>query len=350
MKRLSRIIILSLIFAFAVVLTVFSGRASGYAREGLSLCATCIIPSLFPYMVISHMIISGGACSFIGKILPIARLYGLPRDASAPIFLGSLCGFPVGAKAACELYKKGALTKTEAEVLISAANNTGPSFVVSVIGGVFFKSAVFGWILYSAQLFSSLIAAIIVNRLIFPFKRREDNTVRVCESNINFFSAVSDSASSVITVCGFIVFFSVIFGFSLPYITDLSPTFAGILSSILEFTGGCEYAAALGGAKGRFLCGLAVGWSGLSVFCQSCAFTAPLGLSQKRTLCTKALQGALTGAIVSGISIDQTKEVASIPFLYSEASLMLSSPAPVILISAALYVFVIKKLSLNHKM
>ncbi len=350
MKRLSRIIILSFIFAFAVVLTVFSDRASDYARDGLRLCALCVVPSLFPYMVISHMIISGGACSFIGKILPVSRLYGLPNDASAPIFLGALCGFPVGAKSACELYKKGSVTKAEAEVLISASNNTGPSFVVSVIGASFFGSAAFGWLLYCAQLFSSFVASMIINRAIFPIKKRKSDNSSVCESKISFFEAISDSASAVITVCGFIVFFSVIFGFSLPYITAASPIAAGIFSSLLEFTGGAEFAASLGGIKGRFLCGLAVGWSGLSVFCQSCAFTSPLGLSQKRLLCTKALQGLLTAALAASFPVESFAPIFSPHPFYSEASILLSSNVSVILISLCLYIFIIKKLYVNHKM
>lgn len=348
MKRLLKIIILSVVFAFAVVLTVFSERAADFAREALQLCAFCVVPSLFPYMVIANMIISGGAASFIGRILPVARLYGLPKSASAPIFLGAVCGFPVGAKSACEMYKKGVLSKTEAEALLGVANNTGPSFVVSVIGASFFKSAVFGWILYGAQLIASFIASVIVNRLLFPIKVRKEKTDVICKSGIDFFSAVSDSVSSVLTVCGFIVFFSVISGFSLIYITRISPIAAGVFSSILEFTGGSRLAANIGGATGRFLCGLAVGWAGLSVFCQSCAFTSPLGLSPKRLLCTKALQGVIAGILVSPLNIKST--VSGINAIYSDAFLFLTSPVPTLIISLCLYAFLIKKLSSNHKM
>ncbi len=349
MKRLSRIIALSLIFTAAVVLTIFSERASAYARDGINICARFIVPSLFPYMVISHMIISGGAAGFIGRIVPISGLYGLPRSAGAPIFLGAVCGFPVGARSACEMYKKGLLSKDEAEVLISAANNTGPSFVVSVIGASFFKSAAFGWLIYFFQLISSFIAALIVNRIIFPFKKEKEDKSRSFESGINFSAAVSDSVSSVLTVCGFIVFFSVVSGFLLPYIEELSPLASGIFSSLLEFTVGARFAAALGGIKGRFLCGLAVGWSGLSVFCQSCAFLAPLGLSPRRLLCTKALQGILTGVMAAFITKEASGYIKVLPSLYSEASLIVSAPVPIILISVCLYVFLIKKLSANHK-
>lgn len=348
MKRLSKTVLLSFIFAFAAVLTVFSERATQYATEGLRLCALCIVPSLFPYMVIANMMISGGAADFIGRLLPVSRLYGLPRAASAPILLGAVCGFPVGAKSACDMYKTGIISKTEAEALIGAANNTGPSFVVSVIGATFFKSPLFGWLLYGAQLLSSFVASIIVNRFIFPIKEQKGKSEAICESKINFFQAVSDSVSGVLTVCGFIVFFTVISGFSLPYISSLSPTAAGVFSSILEFTTGSRLAAEMGGCVGRFLCGLAVGWAGISVFCQTLAFTSPLGLSPKRLLATKALQGILTGIAVAFVNIKTVPNILENP--YKEASLILSSPIPIALISLCLYVFLIKNITSNHKM
>ena len=121
-----------LIFS-AFILTVFSQRSSEYAFESLKVCATCVIPSLFPYMVISHLIVSSRATHFLGRIFPISRITGLSKNASAVILLGAVCGFPVGAKSACEMYKRGELSKVHTEVLISWANNTGPSFVVSVI-------------------------------------------------------------------------------------------------------------------------------------------------------------------------------------------------------------------------
>jgi len=344
LKRLSKIISVSLLFLFAVILTVFSERACELARDGLRICALSVIPSLFPYMVVSQLIIGGGACDFIGRLLPVSRLYGLPKSAGTPIILGALCGFPVGAKTACEMYRNGSVSKVEAEVLISAANNTGPSFVVSVIGASFFGSTLFGWQLYLFQLVSSVIAAVAVNRIFFPFKSA-DSKGAVCKpKKISIYRSVADSTVSVLTVCGFIVFFTVVSGFCLTYIKDLSQPLAGLFSSLLEFCTGAGFASSIGGKQGQLLCGLAVGWSGISVFCQTAAFSAPLGLSLKRCICTKALQGLILGILAMLPTLD-TASRGSYPVIYEEASLLLSSPLPVALISGLLYFFVLKRVT-----
>ncbi len=350
MKNLGKFITSCVLMLCAVVLTFFSDRASCYAWDALKVCAVSVVPSLFPYMVISSLIVSTKSAAVIGNILPVSRLFSLKKKASAPIILGFLCGFPVGAKATVDMYKSGEISKEEAEVLISVSNNTGPSFVVSVIGASFWKSSLFGWQLYAYQLFSALIASLTVNRLIFPFKvsKLTAGSTSLERKSSSFFNAVSDSAGSVITVCAFIVFFSVIAGFSLPLISYISPTLAGIFSSILELTKGTAFSAAVGGAEGRFLTGLCVGWSGISVFCQTASFTSPQKLSLKRTFCTKAIQGILCGAMAAFLS-PCSGNTEKLHEIYSEASVLMPERIPTAIICSVLFMFIIKNIAKRHK-
>ena len=334
----------------AVLLTVFSERATEYARDSLKVCALCVIPSLFPYMVISRMIVTSRACDFIGRFLPVSRLFGLPSAASASIILGALCGFPVGAKSAVSMYEGGLLSKTEAEVLISYSNNTGPSFVVAVIGAGLWQSERFGWELYFFQLISAVVGAGVVNHLIFPFKRETKESNKTALKSPELFRSVADSTQAVLTVCGFIVFFSVVCGFLLPAVSAVSEKLSVLVCCLFEFTGGARLAAAVGGAAGRFLTGLCVGFSGISVFCQTAAFTSPAGLSLKRTVLSKSLQGVICGTLC--VLFSQCRDTAQVGGLYEEASLLLSldSPLKIALLSLFCYFFVIKNELRSHKM
>ncbi len=47
------------------------------------------------------------------------------------IFVGFLCGFPMGAHVTAQLYERKQLTKNEAEYLLSFCNNIGPVYFVS---------------------------------------------------------------------------------------------------------------------------------------------------------------------------------------------------------------------------
>lgn len=323
-----------LICLFCGVLTVFSKTAAEAASSSLSMCLTCLIPSLFPYMVASSMLVSCGAAESLSKICPVAKLFGLPKKASGVIILGALCGFPLGAKMAVEFYKKGIISKSEAEVLVSVSNNTGPSFVVAVIGAGFWNSAAFGWKLYFLQLFAVLISGIVVNRIISPVAGSVSTVKenREFESfSVIFSRAVTESVSAVLGVCGFVMFFSVVCTYIRMLTDPISPIATGGIFSLLELTGASEYSAMAAASgfpgAGGFFAGFALGFSGLSVFCQSAAFTLPPDISLKRTFAVKLLQGIITGVGGSVIAAGSDINIISSP-------VMVFSPLPCALIAA----------------
>ena len=107
-----------------------------YITSGLRLCAVTVIPSLFPFLVLSELIVSGG----IGRLLlrPVsgllAGLFRLPPDGCCAILLGMFCGFPVGARAAVSAYDAGRLTRDEAERVICASTNPSSAFLLNAVG------------------------------------------------------------------------------------------------------------------------------------------------------------------------------------------------------------------------
>ena len=348
MKKNVRLFLSLLLLVSCALLTVFSERASQYARDALNTCARSVIPSLFPYMVISAMLVSSNATEIIGKILPVSGIFNLPRQGSTAIILGAVCGFPVGARTAVSMYAEGMLTKEETEALIACSNNTGPSFVVGVIGASLFQSTVFGWQIYFSQLISSFIAAVLVNRILFPVKSISKDCAAGKNSPVNLFKAISDSVNSTLTVCGFICFFSVFIGFAGSVTKRLSPVLTAAVSSLLEFTSGASYSADIGGQAGKFFAGLSIGWSGISVFLQTASFTAPYKLSLKRCYAAKAIQGLLTGLLsIIPININATNEAVNL----LSCKLFQNSPAMLVsILSLLLYLILIKKLISNHKL
>ncbi len=309
MKKRSTAAVTAALCIFCAVLTVFSKAATNAAATSLTMCLKCLIPSLFPYMVASSMLVSCGAAESLGRVFPVAKIFGINKRASGAIILGALCGFPLGAKIAVDFYKQGVVSKEEAEALISVSNNTGPSFVVAVIGAGFWKSAAFGWKLYFFQIFSALVAGLIVNRIVMPPKKCgefEMSSSRRESFSVVFTKAVTDSVSAVLSVCGFVMFFAVL-GAYLKVLTDaVSPMLTGTVFSVLELTGASEYAAMIASgnlAAGGFLAGFAVGFSGLSVFCQAASFTVPSSLSMKRTFAVKSIQGVICGALCAAAAV-----------------------------------------------
>lgn len=298
-----RICLLCLILTASVFFTVYSDITSDSAMNALQLCAISVIPSLFPFMVLSAL--ASRAASHLTESRSKRTAVILP------VFLGALCGFPVGAACTAAMYRNGALSKNKAEYLCALCNNTGPAFVVGVIGRTFWKSSSVGWMFYICQLLS---AAIVfgVWRLFFGKRIYCGETVPICENDHHristldsgdpidnfcrgFCNSVGESALSVVQICGYIVFFKVICDtvkILLPT-TDGSALIYTMLSAVLEFTSGSSASAEIGGNIGVAICGFSLGFSGLSVMAQSAGILSKSGLNARPLFILKIFIGIL---------------------------------------------------------
>ena len=110
------------------------------AKSGLALCYNVIIPSLFPFFVLSSLVVELGLAGYLGRLLEglMRPLFHVSGACASAFALGFIGGYPVGAKTAISLYENGMCTKTEAERLLAFCNNSNPVFLISVLGvGVF---------------------------------------------------------------------------------------------------------------------------------------------------------------------------------------------------------------------
>lgn len=288
----------------------YTDAASAAVSRALSVCAKSIIPSLFPYMVISSMLINTGAGAVLGNIFayPVNKLFRLSPESSAPVILGAICGFPIGAVTAVNLYSNGEISKNEAERLLPVSNNTGPAFLIGVIGAVYWNSKAFGLVIYISQIFTSAIIGIISSRKI-PYTEYNNtffskNKDTYGEKNFlsQLSSSISSSAINMITVCGFVVFFSAIIDLLIPMCEIISPNgYAGVLlASFLEFSSAAKYASLLTHAPaGAALTAFAVGWAGISVHSQVMSFSisSKCNISMKKYFKYKFIQGIICGIV-----------------------------------------------------
>lgn len=114
LKKRGIYILLCLVFVF---LLCFPQTARTGAYAGLTLWANTVIPVLFPFLLASNLFASLGMAS--------GKWYA--------VFLGFLCGYPMGAKAACDLVKEGSVTKKQGQWLMCCCNLPSPMFLTGFI-------------------------------------------------------------------------------------------------------------------------------------------------------------------------------------------------------------------------
>ncbi|MCL2081609.1 MAG: hypothetical protein FWH16_05890 [Oscillospiraceae bacterium] len=80
--------------------------ASQAARDGITLCLNIIVPSLFPFFVLSTLVVELGLARYLGRALenvmrPLFRLNGA---CAAAVVLGFIGGYPVGDTSKVQLF------------------------------------------------------------------------------------------------------------------------------------------------------------------------------------------------------------------------------------------------------
>lgn len=123
-----------LILCFFVMLSFPSEVFEG-AKSGLLLWFLTVLPTLFPFLLISRLLLDSCACSLLNKLLApvISRLFGISAQGSFAFIVGFLCGYPMGAKITADLFHARQISKAEASYLLSFCNNTSPAFLIHYI-------------------------------------------------------------------------------------------------------------------------------------------------------------------------------------------------------------------------
>ncbi len=286
-----------------VFLLVGAESAGDDMRRGLSLCAEVLVPSLFPFMVISDILVRGGLPSLLSKPLdkPMRRVFGIGGCGAGAIALGALCGFPIGARVAVSLYDGGEITKGECERLLILSNNPSIAFAVSAVGVSLLGSRTLGVQLYTVVLISSFFTGFIFCRkkakepqfgapITIPRKRLSVSDVT---------DAISGAALGVIKVCSFVIFFGVVLGI-IGRVSGAAGGIKALLFCVFELAGGAAEAARLSRAEYALpLIAFALSWSGLSVHFQIMSICGGRNLSFARYFAAKLLQGLLSALIMA---------------------------------------------------
>lgn len=273
-------------------------------NRGLRLCAATVIPSLFPFMVISEWILSQRFGHVIVKPFakPLRWLFGVSEEGACCMLLGILCGFPIGARCATSALDGGRITRDEAERILASSCNPSSAFLINAVGISLWGNRAFGVTLYATVILSQLLTGFLWARFSqakknsIPIQATEAFDAETKKGSAIFTEAVRSSCFSMLLVCAYVVFFSTLCG-TLEAVMEAwrLPSLARILPfCVLELSGGVSAAATVSNPLlAALLCAFSVGWSGISVHCQLLSICDGRGLRFRRYFAAKLLQGGL---------------------------------------------------------
>ncbi len=272
-----------------------------YASEAMDICFSMVIPTLFPFFICSGLLIYSGFCERLAHIFRFCMkpLFNVAPAGSSAFVLGIISGYPMGAVTAGELYKAGYVSKTEAERLLAFCNNSGPLFILGSVGLAVYSELSYGVMLYVCH----VLAAVTVG-IIFGFYKREkhsapDTVMTAPERGAGeiFGIALDNAVKNMLTVCGAVVFFSVVSRTALG-ILPLNDFMMSIAKGLTELVTGTAAVSELniGIVQKLVITAFIVGFAGLSVHVQVMAAVAKYGLSLAPYIFGKLLHG-ITAAL-----------------------------------------------------
>lgn len=207
---------IGIVILFAVMLispkAVFNG-----ASEGLLLWFQIILPTLFPFILITNLLLYTDSIHYISGAVGgiLCRLFRVSKNGSFAVITGFLCGYPMGAKVTADLLASGYVSEEEGKYLLSFCNNTSPVFILNFIV----------WKALGAEelVIPSLVILLGVPAMMSFFFRRHflkgakrftnQKTAGYMKKNWNFKivdSCIMDGFETITKVGGYIILFSVI--------------------------------------------------------------------------------------------------------------------------------------------
>ena len=284
-KRIKEaLLFLPMTAAFALLL--FRGEtAAAAAQRGLDSCLHSVIPALFPFLVLTNLLLRSNLPRMLPDFLGrgFERLFHIRRTALPAFAAGLAGGYPTGAAAAAECCRLDLCSREEAERLLVFADNCSPGFLFGLVrmrlpGGVChaFCLLLLQWVI------SACLGVLLgIGRSV---SQREAKAPAAAETSISgrFASSVASGGRSALMISAYVVFFSVFSAF-LPE--------SALLRGTVELTGGILLLkeSLLSEVAAAFL----VGFGGLSVACQVISALEGSGLSARLYLPFRFLHGLL---------------------------------------------------------
>ncbi len=269
-----------------VLLIVCGEKTSAAAQSGLELCLHSVVPALFPFLVLTHLLLQLSIPSILLKSLGrgFEAVFGI-RQTALPAFLAGLIGgYPLGADAAAESCRLGLCSEEEAGRLLIFANNCSPAFIFGLLGGKLPGGGQQAMILLGLQWFVSILLGVVLG---IGHQPSEGKSLQTEGSKNSFFvrftSSVKSGGRSVLNICAYVIYFSV-FSAVLP----ASP----LLRGMMELTGGILLLQP--GRWSAVIAGFLIGFGGLSVACQVFSTLDGSGIQAGKYLPFRLLHGLLT--------------------------------------------------------
>ncbi len=258
-----------IVASMMLVLIIDSRTSLAGCQEGVTLCIKSVVPSLFPFLVLSPVL-----TGLLQLRLPkwLQKIIKLPDGADALVIAGCLGGYPVGAQCIANAVSSGQITRQSGQRLMAFCCNCGPGFIFGICAG-FFTDKWVPWALWLCHIGSALILGAFI-----PGK--EVRPCLVCAKRDSFMAAFQKAIYAMAQICGWVILFRCILAFLQKWVLwRAGAALTTFLTGAMELTNGCFLLNTIANEGLRFvICEAMLSFGGICVAMQTASVTRGLGL------------------------------------------------------------------------
>lgn len=260
------------------------------ASRAYRVCLGSLVPTLFPFMILGDLWnrIAPSPVSRSSKQAPFPFFRSLGRC----VLQGAFLGFPIAAAAATAEVERNRCSLLWGAKALLLSNNPGPAFLIAGVGAGLFKSWRLGALFYLCNWFSSALTLLLLNRWISVSKAHTSAPAKDDALSMR----MRYHAINMLSVCGCVLFFSIICGV---LSAVLPTTLSNIIVSLSEIGSAAAFFSAVNTQASLLFFAFATGFGGFSVFLQTLPYLSALGLSPKTYFIYKALQGGILTCLIA---------------------------------------------------
>ena len=304
-----------------LILILDNRTALSGMHHGLDICINTLIPSIFPFMVLSN-ILTGNVSGTQGLIMEkLGRFCKVPQGSEMLLLTGFLGGYPVGAQNAAQLYRDGLISREDAHRMCIFCNNAGPSFLFCILLPIFsdFETVLLLWVI---QMFSAILLG-----HFYPGGAHRSTIIRT-EHSRTVADSLSMSIHAMAKVCGWVLVFRMLLEFLENWFLWLLPSELQVLvTGVLELSNGCLSLAGVQNESIRFfIASVLLSFGGICI-CMQTFSVCPKEI--QKGYCTGKILHSVLSAVLSLLAMSMKR------FLPVRYVLMILFLAGIILVSSA---------------
>jgi len=286
--------------------------AMNAVKEGGILFFTGILPSLFPFLVLSNIFFKLDYAKYLSKICApfMTKFFKISGRGAYPIITSIISGYPIGSKTVSEMYLNNQISHNEANKLISICSTPGPIFVIGTVATLFLNFPKASLIILPSIYLSLFLYAYIFFKdgKYIPMKKERPTYKKHYNIGKIFSDSINNSMDTLINILGYIMFFSLIINILdttilstldiLPFKSNMF--LSNFIKGMIEMTIGIKGLSELNFISAPIMIAIItflLSFGGICVNMQCISFISNTDLNIPRYLLSKLYLGVISGGI-----------------------------------------------------